>query len=147
MIMFVLCGTIVWARVPAPSPAVAYFKLAFPPYADIFIIKLTNPETIQQARDVLAAGGSENSPIVVGIIVKAPVHYNPGWSYQLDPATIVLADAAIEVCDAAPAYVEEHLDEVGGAFLPESVWCPWSSQLMAEVQPAQIFHFLPLVQT
>jgi len=39
----------------------------------------------------------------------------------------------IEVCDSNVTYVEEHLEEIGGSFLPNSVWCPWSSKLMAEV--------------
>lgn len=30
-------------------------------------------------------------------------------------------------------YVEKHLSDVGGAFLPGNAWCPWSSRLIAEV--------------
>jgi hypothetical protein len=41
---------------------------------------------------------------------------------------------SIEVCDAATTYVEEHLDEVGGAFLPGRRWCPWSSRVLEEIQ-------------
>jgi hypothetical protein len=41
---------------------------------------------------------------------------------------------SIEVCDAATSYVEEHLAEVGGAFLPGRRWCPWSSRVIAEVK-------------
>ncbi|MEH2433373.1 MAG: hypothetical protein V7K25_03825 [Nostoc sp.] len=40
---------------------------------------------------------------------------------------------AIEVCDATTNYVNDHLDEVGGAFLPGLFWCPWSSQLVKEI--------------
>jgi hypothetical protein len=49
------------------------------------------------------------------------------------PDTIGFFEMQIEVCDANSNYVEEHLDEVGGSFLPKSFWCPWSSTLAAEV--------------
>jgi hypothetical protein len=42
-------------------------------------------------------------------------------------------EMSIEVCDAATGYVEQHLAEVGGAFLPGWRWCPWSSRVMEEV--------------
>jgi hypothetical protein len=42
-------------------------------------------------------------------------------------------EVAIEVCDATMPYVEDHLDEVGGAFLPGGYWCPWTSRLTREV--------------
>jgi hypothetical protein len=32
-------------------------------------------------------------------------------------------------------YVEDHLSEAGGSFLPGNRWCPWSSVLTKEVQP------------
>jgi hypothetical protein len=40
---------------------------------------------------------------------------------------------AIEVCDANMMYVEDHLDEAGGAFLPGNHWCPWDSRVTREV--------------
>ncbi|WP_425580386.1 BP74-related protein [Streptosporangium amethystogenes] len=56
-----------------------------------------------------------------------------GWSYHFDPATLGFFDVAIEVCDATMTYVEDHLDEAGGAFLPGNLWCPWSSKPVREV--------------
>ncbi|WP_442948058.1 BP74-related protein [Nostoc sp.] len=49
------------------------------------------------------------------------------------PSTISFFPMAIEVCDATTNYVNDHLDEVGGAFLPGLFWCPWSSQLVKEI--------------
>ena len=72
-----------------------------------------------------------------------PAPYNPRWSYHLDPASISFFQCAIEVCDASPQYVEEHLSEVGGAFLPGSTWCPWSSRVAEEVDFRSLF--LPVV--
>ena len=63
----------------------------------------------------------------MGKIVKDPTEYNSEWSYQLDSTSIEFFEIAIEVCDASIHYVEEYLDEVGGAFLPANIWCPWGA--------------------
>lgn len=97
-----------------------------------FIIKLVNPEQIDHARE-LASGGTADMPHVVGRIVKRPAPYNPEWNFHLQPESIRFFDVAIEVCDATIPYVEDHLDEAGGAFLPGYIWCPWSSRLVREV--------------
>ncbi|MDT0459339.1 calmodulin-binding protein [Streptomyces sp. DSM 41527] len=97
-----------------------------------FVIKLTDPRKIQHARDLLS-GASRSEPHVIGRIEKRPAPYNWRWSFHLRPETIDFFDFAIEVCDATTPYVEEHLDEAGGPFLPGLVWCPWTSRLVREV--------------
>ena len=97
-----------------------------------FVIQLTDPDKIQHARD-LVSGADTTMPHVVGRILKRPAEYNPGWSFHLDPATISFFEFAIEVCDANTRYVEDHLDEACGAFLPGCVWCPWTSRLLKEI--------------
>ncbi|MFI6512340.1 calmodulin-binding protein [Streptosporangium sp. NPDC050855] len=96
------------------------------------VLQLTDPTEIQHARDLIS-GATTERPHVLGRIVKRPAPYNPGWSYHYDPATIDFFDVAIEVCDATMPYVEDHLDEAGGAFLPGLLWCPWTSRLVREV--------------
>lgn len=96
------------------------------------VIKITDPATIQHARNLLR-GTTQERPHVAGKIVKSPAPYNRKWSFHLDPASITFFELAIEVCDASIPYVEEHLDEVGGAFLPGNRWCPWSSRLVREL--------------
>ena len=97
-----------------------------------FVIRLDDPVLIAEARSIL--GGDQVDRIhVAGLIVKAPALYNGAWSYHLDPASIEFFENAVEVCDATMQYVEDHLDEVGGAFLPGSQWCPWSSKLTREL--------------
>ena len=97
-----------------------------------FVFELTDPEKIQQALDILS--GKEASKVhVMGRIVKRPMPYNSKWEYHLDPASISFLAMAIEVCDADMSYVQDHLDEAGGAFLPGAYWCPWNSKLMREV--------------
>jgi hypothetical protein len=103
---------------------------------------LTDTVRTKEARDVVS-GVETRTTSVMGTIIKVPAPYNPPWSYHLDPASISFFRCAIEVCDASPQYVEEHLSEVGGVFLPGSVWCPWSSQVIEEVVLRAVF--LPIL--
>ncbi|HEY8201029.1 MAG TPA: calmodulin [Actinomycetota bacterium] len=109
----------------------AYFVFDYPPAPETFVIELTDPARIEEARDILSGKQTERTH-VTGIIVKKPAPYNPDWSFHIDPASTSFFAVSIEVCDAAIRYVEEHLDEVGGAFLPGSRWCPWGSRLLRE---------------
>ncbi len=98
-----------------------------------FVIRLTNEARIDQARKILS--GEETMSIhVMGRIRKQTVDYNPEWSFHYDPDTITFFTMAIEVCDSSIMYLEDHLDEACGAFLPGCFWCPWSSRLTREVQ-------------
>ena len=115
----------------ASDPGTVYFKVAGATEADTFVIALTDPATIAEARAL--ASGQEPSKHVTGLVVAEAVPYNTPWRFHLDPASISFAEMSIEVCDAATSYVEEHLAEVGGAFLPGRRWCPWSSRVIAEV--------------
>ncbi|MEG4577473.1 hypothetical protein QUA56_33130 [Microcoleus sp. N3A4] len=118
---------------PSYAAAPARFVLETPPYPDQFVIELTDESKIQQARSILN-GTEQDETHVLGRIIKRPAAYNSKWSYQLDPATISFFSMAIEVCDASIGYVEDHLDEAGGAFLPGAYWCPWSSRLVKEIK-------------
>jgi hypothetical protein len=98
-----------------------------------FIFEVTDPGKIEHARRIIS--GEETSRVHVhGRIMKRQAPYNPSWSYYLDPNTIDFFDMAIEVCDADMNYVEDHLDEACGAFLPGCHWCPWSSKVVREIK-------------
>ncbi|OII66912.1 MULTISPECIES: calmodulin-binding protein [unclassified Streptomyces] len=99
-----------------------------------FVIKLTDPARIGEARALLSSGEDKH---VMGRIVKRRAPYNARWSYHLAPDTINFFHYAVEVCDATIPYVEEHVAEVGGAFLPGGHWCPWTSRLVREVPPPE----------
>ncbi|HEV7806310.1 MAG TPA: hypothetical protein VGO80_10850 [Solirubrobacteraceae bacterium] len=100
-----------------------------------FIFELTDQAKIDEARNILS-GKQTDRTHVVGRIKKQQKPYNPRFSFHLDPATISFFQMAIEVCDATTMYVEDHLDEACGAFLPGCVWCPWTSKLVREVKAA-----------
>ncbi|TYC09558.1 calmodulin-binding protein [Actinomadura syzygii] len=116
---------------PARAAEAAYFVFTDTTREEA-VLKLTDPAKIQHARD-LVNGETTDRPHVIGRILKRQAPYNPRWSYHYNPDTVDFFDAAIEVCDATIPYVEEHLDEAGGAFLPGLVWCPWTSRLIREV--------------
>lgn len=99
-----------------------------------FVFKLDDKAKIIHARKIIS--GEETLKVhVQGTVVASTVPYNLGWSFHLEPASIGFFEMQIEVCDANVAFVEKHLEEVGGAFLPKSFWCPWSSHVVEEVQP------------
>lgn len=111
---------------------VAYFELYRVDWPHTFIIKLTDKAKIEEARKILV-GNNGLKVHIAGKVVKEPASYNEPWSYHLDPSSIYFFERAVEVCDGHYAYVEEHLDAAGGAFLPGLLFCPWGSQILREV--------------
>ncbi|MER7684479.1 calmodulin-binding protein [Streptomyces sp. NPDC097610] len=97
-----------------------------------FVVKLTKPGDIEHARE-LVSGETTDRPHLIARILKRQAPYNPRWSYHNNPDTTQFFDNAFEVCDATIPYVEDHLDEAGGAFLPGLVWCDWTSRLIREI--------------
>ena len=88
---------------------------------------ITNPQTIQQVLDLAAGESMANIPN--GRILRGPgaADHNLPWSWHLDSEEIEMAEMTIEVCDGAPSYVEEHLDE-----FVDNVgrYCPWNARLV-----------------
>ncbi len=114
------------------EPRAKYFKVTGPTDADAFVIALTDPARIAEARAIVS--GAEQAQVhVMGLVVNGTVPYNAPWHFYLHPASISFFEMAIGTCDAATTYLEEHLAEVGGAFLPGRRWCPWSSRVVAEI--------------
>ena len=122
-----------WAcQGPSGPPGAAYFEFSDVDPEKRFVIKLVDPKKIDHARRILK--GEEKSRVhISGIIVKEKAQYNSRWSYHLDPNSIDFFEVAVEVCDSSMQYVEDHLSEVGGSFLPENRWCPWSSKVVREL--------------
>ncbi len=114
----------------------AYFEIGFHGTDETFIIKLTEKNKIEHAREILQ-GKPEKKKRICGRIVKEKAAYNPAWHFHLEPSTIDFFDVAIEVCDASVRDVEKHLEEVGGSTLPNNHWCPWASKINREI-PAVI---------
>lgn len=122
---------------PNEPQGVAFFAFEYQQCEQPFIFKLTNPQRIEQARDILS-GKNSDVKCVMGKIIKQAVDYNPAWSFHLDPDSIRFFGVAVEFCDASIQYVEDHLEEVGRSFLPSDRWCPHSSRLVKEIPPETV---------
>jgi hypothetical protein len=114
--------------------APAYFEMAdgYGHRSTTFVVKLTSDEDIRHARELLS-GETTDRPHLLGRIRHVTAPYNARWNFHFEPQSVRFFDVAIEVCDASTTYVQDHLDEAGGAFLPGNVWCPWSSRLVKEI--------------
>ena len=121
------------AEAPAAAET-ASFVIQSPPAEETFVIRLKDPAKIEHARRILR--GEETEAVhVMGKIRRRAAPWNAPWRFVLVPRTIDFFELAIEVCDASIAYVDEHLREAGGAFLPGRIWCPWGSRVIAEITP------------
>ena len=93
-----------------------------------FKVWVTNPQAIE---DILALrDGTSTATIPNGAIREGPglADHNAPWSWHLDPEDIEMAEVAMELCDGAPWFVEEELDqfiETAGRY------CPWSAALVS----------------
>jgi hypothetical protein len=97
-----------------------------------FTFELTDKTKIQIARNILS-GIETRLRHIGGIIIKEPIMYNQSWNFYLNPNSIYFFQTSMEVCDSSIQYVEDHLNEVGGVFLPNNQWCPWGSILIEEL--------------
>ena len=110
----------------------AFVQPAFEKKLLLFVFKLVRQEQVDEARSIITDPRKLNRR-VQGTIVPSRMPYNPSWSFHLNPESVGFFQNQVEVCDANVTYVEKHLQEVGGSFLPRSKWCPWTSQLLGEV--------------
>lgn len=141
-IVFASCisGSALAAGVPATeadAPGTSYFSFVMSgaSYRDPheFIFKTADPVLQEKIRSILG-GAHANEQRVMGKIVLGRAEYNEAWPFHLDPDSISLFGWSTEVCDAAPMEIEDNLSLVGGDFLPNNEWCPWSSRLVREVK-------------
>ena len=89
-----------------------------------FVLALGDPETISQARANLEG---RNNRFPIGPLRRGHGGFNQPWSWHLDPAETRMTEAAIEVCDGRPSYVEEHLSDF-------PTYCPWGAKIVSELR-------------
>lgn len=94
-----------------------------------FRILLRDPLLIEMAEDILS--GVEHPKIVTGELRCGAGGFNGPWSWHLDPATVAFTDAAIELCDGCPTFIEAELEYWLGTVRR---YCPWSTQLVRRVR-------------
>jgi hypothetical protein len=102
-----------------PNPPRADFVVSVA--GESFVLRSTNPETIRLATENLEG---RNGRFPIGPLRDGDGGFNGPWSWHLDPAETRMVEAAIELCDGTPSYVEAHK-----ADFPS--YCPWAARIVA----------------
>lgn len=97
-----------------------------------FVVELTNRDDVEHARELLDRR-TDQRPHLLGRVSAQRAEYNRRWGYHVESGSVRFFDYANEACDATIPDVQRHLGEVGGAFLPERIWCDASSRLIREL--------------
>jgi hypothetical protein len=89
---------------------------------------VTNKTAIDQVLAIQQ--GRTTATIPVARILRGPgqAAHNAPYHWHMDPDNIEFADAAIEVCDGTPSFVESHIDYFVDVV---KTYCPWSAKLVA----------------
>lgn len=117
------CLTLIAACSDGPSPVRSDFVLAVG--AESFVLRAQDAETVRRALGNLRG---ENRMFPIGPLRPGDGGFNAPWSWHLDPEQVRFTEAAIELCDGTPSYVEAHRE----AF---PTYCPWSARVVA-LRPA-----------
>lgn len=102
----------------APTPAFSEFVVAVG--QETFVLRTTDAATSALA---LANLRGENSQFPIGPLLAGSGGFNAPWSWHFDPAEVRFTEAAIELCDGTPSYVETHLSDF-------PTYCPWSARVV-----------------
>jgi hypothetical protein len=116
---------------PTPGPVLTTFLIGFRgvPSGEDFLARTSDPATILEARRQLGL------PVDQRWLIGGPIERtlsptdNMGWSWKHTDSKWSISQAAIEVCDARPSYVEAHLEE----WLAMGRFCPWPSYVKTEM--------------
>ncbi len=115
-----LCALALLAGCSDPDDIEADFVVSVG--SERFVMRARDPETIRLARAQLSGTG-RGFPI--GPLLPGDGGFNAPWSWHLDPDAVRLTEAAIEVCDGLPSYVEAHRADF-------PTYCPWSGRIVGE---------------
>jgi hypothetical protein len=90
--------------------------------AESFVVRVTDPGVIAQYREAVAG---RRAGFPMGPLRRGDGGFNAPWTWHLDPDNTRLVEAAIEICDGTPSYVETHQDDF-------PTYCPWGARIVAE---------------
>lgn len=104
----------------APAPTAAEFLIEVVP-GERFVLRTTDPETIRLAEQNMRG---LNIAFPLGPLRRGDGGFNAPWTWHLDPAETRLVEAAIEVCDGRPSYVERNQADF-------PTYCPWGASVIS----------------
>lgn len=79
--------------------------------------------------DLEARMASGEEGVISGRLLAGSGGYNAPWSWRLDPATVHVADMAIELCDGRPSMVEADTAYWIGTV---KQFCPWGAVVVGK---------------
>jgi hypothetical protein len=94
-----------------------------------FLARTDDSQVIANARSQLALPEAKRRQHITGLIHRAKPGENLGWSWQHNDSAWSFSQISIEVCDARPSYIEEHLDEW---LKSPNRFCPWACYVKSE---------------
>jgi hypothetical protein len=134
---------LVLSAVAAGTARAELFLVAEPPaqavHHDSYVLPLSDPRDIAHARDLIQQGPSAGAPIAVAHIAARADGINRDylaptpreWSWHVTEF-LGFADAAIEICDGWPTYVESDVD--GWIANTNGTICFWSYTVVQELE-------------
>ena len=105
--------------------------------SETFQQKITNAIAITDA--IAVWRGQSNKHIPVGALRCNCAGWNCRWNFAMDPATLEMAEFAIEMCDGLPSYVNETCGNFGGGH-----YCP-ASAIMVDLRDCRTNPACPVV--
>jgi hypothetical protein len=97
------------------------------PAGEVFHVLVLDAEQTRIGDSLVGRG---NLQIVGGSLAAGDGGFNAPWSWHLEPGSVRFSEAAIEVCDGCPSFVEADLDD----WLRQGSYCPWSTEVEARLR-------------
>jgi hypothetical protein len=127
LLWFLLASLVVWLvgcssenpATPLPTEG-QYFTVQAG--KDSFVMYVTDQNTIRLATENFQG---KNKAFPSGRIEAGHGGFNWPWNWHFIPQSIRMVEASIEVCDGAPSYVEDHLDDYVAIG-----YCPWGAKVI-----------------
>lgn len=95
---------------------------------DQFKVWITSPAAIARVEALRRGEGGGSIPNGRILRGSGRAAHNAPYSWHLDPDDLQIVDAAIELCDGNPRYVEANLSEFVDRI---GRYCPWGAKLTA----------------
>jgi len=111
---------------PGPPPAAgATYRVDVS--GETFVLRTTSPAVVAQLDEALA---TRRVGVLGGSLRRGNGGFNPAHQWHIDPATVYVADLAIELCDGLPSFLDDDLD-----YWVDTVgsYCPWSARVVARL--------------
>ncbi|HJU72953.1 MAG TPA: hypothetical protein VJ717_04340 [Gemmatimonadaceae bacterium] len=105
------------------EPGIATFTIDVA--GERFAVRVTDQATADKLNARMQSG---TVGVVLGRVATGDGGFNGPWSWHLVPNTIEVVDAAIELCDGRPSYLEAHRDEWINSVRN---YCPWGAKVIS----------------